>query len=374
VRRWGVALLVLVAACRIDHTPTEIVVTVDTSFGVPCTIDTLHFEIVGDDTTPITEDVPVTDADLPGSITLVPEGNPAEVTVTVTGMRQGLPFAVASDMASFDHNVEVELRFELDESCVPGPCPAVGVGGYVGLPTPEVRRGCGSNGYQWLDSVFTMRDACDMGAMGTVLMSADEMEASSTLVPPMPFPFNFYDTPVTQLWVGDNGYIGFGSSAPDALIGDVGSPRSLGEPSFPVPGVLAFWDNLNTGPKGVCLTSSGTLPNRILWITWKEACFSTAMAGSKCGPTAQGTLTFSIALEETTDRVYIGYEQMVAPGEDAEGLSAVIGVTSGAAPACADTDCSTAGVCMSTGMPCGYTEFSALKVVDPLPTLEFDPQ
>jgi hypothetical protein len=369
------ALLVLLGACRTEPPATEIVVTIDTTFGVPCTIDALHIEATGDGD-PVTADVRVGDADLPGSITLVPHGNPRDVAVTVQGLRAGAVFATARDTASFEHDSSLELRFVLDRSCIPGPCPAVGVGGFTQLPVRQARRGCGEHGYAWNNALFVMRDACAMreAITGTVLRDVDEAEAMSPLSPGMPFPFRFYGAPVTQVWAGSNGYLGFGDTMPRALHGDVGPAGTLGMSRFPGKGVLAFWDDLRTGPLGVCFTVSGEPPDRILWITWKEACFETATM--PCGTSDLGTLTFSVALEETTDRVYVGYHKMTATGANVDrpkGSTATIGVTDAVPRGCMAMQCSTAGVCQD-GTPCGYTEFSSGTKVDPLPTVEFDPQ
>src|SRR5262249_49651952 len=151
---------------------------------------------------PVIADIAVGDADLPGSITLVPRGNPHEVSVSVTGMRDGLPFAKASGTASFERDSSLEMRFVLDRSCIAATCPAGCVGGYRALPPPQPRRGCGEHGYSWKNADFVMRDACAMpdASNRTVLRDADEAEAKSPLSPGMPFPFRFYGEPVTQVW------------------------------------------------------------------------------------------------------------------------------------------------------------------------------
>lgn len=377
----GVAIAaIVVGACRGELPATEIVVTVDTTFGVPCTIDALHIEAIGDGD-PVTRDVSLgdgpSDPTLPGSIALLPGGDPHEVAVTVIGMRDGAAFATAKGTASFERDSSLELRFVLDDSCVPGPCEAVGVGGFRGLPEPKPRRGCGEQGYSWKNASFVMRDACTMpdASHRTVLRDVDEAEAASPLSPAMPFPFRFYGEPVTQVWVGTNGYIGFGDTMPNALNRNIGASRPLGDPGFPGQGVLAFWDDLRTGPAGVCFAVSGTFPDRILWITWEEACFASP-AGTPCRMAPQlGTLTFGIALEETTDRIYIGYLTMVSTGspDRAKAQTATIGVTDAVARGCKTPMCSMDGVCQD-GAPCGYTEFPARTIVDPLPTLEFDPR
>ena len=374
IRRAALACAAL-GACHGNLPATEIVVTIDSAFGVPCTIDALHIEATGAGAT-VATDIAIGDADLPGSITLVPRTTGGEVTVAVTGMRGGAPFATARGAARFDQDDSLELRFVLDRSCVPGPCPAVGVGGFAGLPARQPRRGCGERGYAWHDALFVMRDACAMHAasMASALLDADEREAASPLSPAVPFPFRFYGAPVTQIWAGTNGYLGLGETRPNALTAAVGASRSLGEPGFPGKGVLAFWDDLRTGPSGVCFAVSGEFPDRMLWITWKEACFGPS--DPMCGGDEAGALTFGAALEETTDRIYVGYRAMTAAignVDRARGLTAVIGVTDAAPRGCPDNLCSTGGVCQD-GTPCGYTQVSSRTVLNPLPAVEFDPQ
>ncbi len=366
--------LLLLAACRPEDPATEVLVTVDTTLGVPCAIDTLRFEIAGQGE-PLVEEIPITAVDLPGSVSLLPHAGLAEATVTVTGLRDGIALVSASDSVTFDDQQSVELRFVLDRTCMPGPCPAVGTGGFLGLPEPVAREGCGEQRYASVPSTFAIRDACGLSATpARVLISSDEEEVASPLVPAMPFPFSFYGTRVDQLWVGSNGYIAFGATAPNALIAAVGAPRSLGEDGFPAAGVLPFWDDLKTGPQGVCLVVSGTMPNRLLWITWKEACFT---SGAPCGNAAQGRLTFSVALEETTNRIYVGYPEMTAtvPNVDrAKGAFATIGLANKAAKGCAAASCTSEGLCADGITPCGYTEFSSRRIVEPFPVVELRPR
>jgi hypothetical protein len=368
----AVGLGLALDACRSDIPATQIIVTLDTTFRVPCTIDALHVEVVGD-SDPGAVEFPI--EALPGTITLFPRGNPSDVTVTVTAMRRGEVFATATGEATFEDQASVEMRFMLDRRCVPGPCPAVGVGRFVEPPPPAQRRGCGERAYAWKNALFAMRDACTMreAIMGRMLVNVDEKEELLPTTPGMPFPFWFYGEPVTQLWVGDNGYIGLGNAKPNALQMTVGASRSLGERGFPGRGALAFWDDLRTSAAGVCYAVSGEFPDRILWITWKDACFANE---PQCGTPAAGTLTFGIALEETTDRIYFGYRTMVATmgnADRANGAGATIGVAEAAALGCMRDLCAVDGTCQD-GVPCGYTEFSSRANVAPFPTLEFDPQ
>jgi hypothetical protein len=95
-----------------------------------------------------------------------------------------------------------------------------------------------------------------------------------------------------------------------------------------------------------------------------------------CGPAADGVLTFTVGLEETTDRIYFGYEQMTGTGsalDGAQGQSATIGITSDAPRGCTADHCDANGMC-DTGVPCGYTQYSAQTKVDLTQTLELDPE
>ena len=358
--RWRALAVLAWAGCAIPA--TEIVVTIGSAFGVPCTIDTIEITAGA-----ATETVAVTDADLPGSIVLLAAAGD-DLDVTVTGLRNGAPFALAAERVSFVDESSLEVRFVLDRSCVPGPCPAVGVGAFEGLPAPVERRGCGSDRYLSQDSLFVLRDACELEGAQVGLLAGSANGEARLDFGELPFPFTFYGQLATEIWVGANGYLAF--EQPNAT--NIGSSDSLGLGLFPVPAVLPFWDDLRLGPKGVCYAVSGRAPDRVLWLTWKEACFQ---QGATCGAPDLGFLTFSVALEETTDRIYVGYNAMMATGANAQraqGQFATIGVTDNRGIGCA-TGCSAEGTCPS-GEACGYTEHSSRRTLDPLPNLELVPR
>jgi len=367
VRR-ALALVVLAACSR----PTEVLVTVDTPFGVPCTIDTLAIDVTAGGRT-ATAEAALDDGALPGSFAIVPDGDASEASVTVTGLREGAPFASGADTVTFSDGAAVELRFVLDHGCVPGPCAAVGVGGFDGLPPAVAHAGCGADAYGRANSLFVLRDACANPTAQHVLVNADEAEVASPFDPAMPFPFHVYGRRVQTFWVGDNGYVAFSDDQPHATRMDLGvTSAGLDENVFPVPAVLPFWDDLRTGPNGVCLATTGVAPDRILWVTWEKACFRDAMP---CGGAVEGTLTFSVALEETTDNIYVGYQLMEAAGGNAgrqTATTATIGLTAGGASGCPAGECSADGRC-GDGTPCGYTQFSSQSSVT-LPNLELVPR
>ena len=368
------ALAGLASAAGCAAEVSEIVVTIDTSFGVPCAVNRIAVEVTSSSGESHSETVDVDADSLPGSITLIASEAAGQLTVRVTGFHDDVPVAVAEERSvSFVDGVSRELRFLLDSRCSPGPCPAVSKGEFEALPAPAPRIECGQERYTRRESLALLTNACTGAPLGSVMSSGDdELEVASPIDPRVPFPFFFYGRPVTDLWVGDNGYLAFSTDAPRALNADVGDPRSLGEPGgFPEPGVLPFWDKLRVGQR-ICFALTGSEPNRLMWITWDRSCFGP----SSCGAPEQGSLTFSVGLEESTNSVHIGYHTMTASGANdqrADGLSAVIGITSGGEAACPADECSPEGTCPS-GDACGYSEFSALTTsLDPLPQLEFRP-
>jgi hypothetical protein len=242
------------------------------------------------------------------------------------------------------------------------------------LPAPVPRSGCGTNGYALnASSLFVMRDAC--GMPGATALAPDVQEAEVQAPnPPLPFPFTFYGASITDLWIGTGGYLGLGAAQPN--VEDL-TPNSLGSSprTFVGAGILPFWELLRTGPTGVCINTTGLFPDRIVWITWEQACFGLEVP---CGGPNQGTLTFGVALEETTNNVYVGYLTMQGSTLSiarAHGQQATIGVTSDGAPGCPATQC-TNGRCADGTTLCGYTQYSAETTLawPPLPSLEFDPK
>ena len=297
-----VASLLVTAGCSDEPLFAEIVLTVDTSFGVPCTVDALRFEVEGDGDQ-VTEDVPIGPDDLPGSFTLIPAGRPGPVSIRVFALRGDVEVAAAAHATEFAPGVSREVRFLLDETCVAEACEAVAGGAFEGLPEPAVRDGCGEDAYRVRPSLAVIQDACDIAGevRGAVLQgSIDGQEAPSPLDPGMPFPFQFYGREVSQLWIGDNGYLAFGDDPPRALSEDIGNPRSLGEPGFSAPGILPFWDKLKTGARGVCLAMAGSAPYRTSGSPGATP-VSSSRREQPCGPLEFGRLRFSVGLEERSN-------------------------------------------------------------------------
>ena len=227
------------------------------------------------------------------------------------------------------------------------------------------------------NTIAPIRNACELPAQLTARVltdGANEVEVASGLMPALPFDWCFFGQKASNLWIGDNGYIAFGDSPPGATQALVGDAHSLGGAGVPAPGVSVFWDSLRPGPDGVCLAVDGQPGSQTLWITWSAACFEDGTG--VCNADSGSNLTFSVGLEEATGKILVGYLSMSGDGpleQRALGQSATIGLSDAVTPACTADACSPEGLC-TDGTPCGYTEISAQRILDPLPSIEFSPQ
>ena len=362
-------LLVSIAmfGCRPDTPATEVVVTVDSTFGVPCTIDALRVELdtCGTDRRPARR----------GLAAGLGHPRPRQRPFVVGGDGDGHAWRDAVRERERRRDLRgrdlARAAVVLDRTCVPGPCPAIGVGGYHGLPPQETRRTCAGDAYASVPTLFVVRDICNSTSAMHVLPNTDEAELA--LPVPLPFPFRISARRSNRSGSARTGYLGFGAVAPNKGPA-TGVARPLGtDNTFGVRGLLAFWDDLRTGTQGICVGTSGESPDRILWFTWKEACFS--VNNMPCASTER--LTFTAAIEETTDRIYVGYHEMVATGANADrakGLTAVVGITDDAPRGCPSAACMPDGTCAGTGVACHYTEVNTLRITTPLPSVELVPR
>lgn len=351
-------------------------ITVDSSIAVPCNLDrlTISVTVAGE---PQSRALDLAPDDLPGSLSITATDlNTETASIEVTGLLGAEVVAVGRGDVDFEPGASKEVAFALDEACTAdAPCPPVVSPRFDGLPPSVARRACVDR-YSVAPTLLGILNACDLAQdiQASTLQGANEVEVESPLDPEMPFPFYLYNHLATDLWIGDNGYVTVGAEPPMATVGEIGPPRSLGEPGFPGPGVVPFWDQLITGDKGVCLAVTGAAPHRILWISWDQVCFEGA---GTCGDLSFGSLTFSVAFEETSNKIYIGYPEMVGTGPAearARGLTAAIGVVADESlgKGCPASECSDQGLCDS-GEPCNYTEFSSLTDTE-LTGLELTPR
>jgi hypothetical protein len=178
--------------------------------------------------------------------------------------------------------------------------------GTGGICSGAVCVGTAEQSYTASASPLSFINACVQPGATVVLRAIDDDVYSRIGIPW----FNFFGVPSQIVWVSSNGVLGFGN--PD--------PGFSNECFFSYidRAVFAFWDDLLTGPDGVCLAEIGASPNRLYVATWQN----TAILQSS----QTTSLTFSIVLSESTQTIDVLYERMVGGGQLSAGASATIGL------------------------------------------------
>ncbi|UTW68136.1 T9SS type A sorting domain-containing protein [bacterium SCSIO 12643] len=107
----------------------------------------------------------------------------------------------------------------------------------------------------------------------------------------LPFSFTFNGNSYNSVYVAPNGVVSFTAST------GVGPGNNVALPTAMIPdNSICIWGlNLSGGNDGVIVKTHGTAPNRQYWITWASASW----------PQGGGWVYWSIALEETTNKIYI---------------------------------------------------------------------
>lgn len=93
----------------------------------------------------------------------------------------------------------------------------------------------------------------------------------------LPASFSYYGTNYSQIWIGEDGTVRFGSTNdPGGTNGDLS--RNLGAPSIPI--IAALWDDLTAGSSGQVVTKVGNFDgaggNNDLAIEWKNFRYATS--------------------------------------------------------------------------------------------------
>ena len=144
-------------------------------------------------------------------------------------------------------------------------------------------------------------DACALAGHAQYLTSTDDAETDIAL----PFPYTLYDKTYDRAVLGSNGYALFnrtGDTAPSLGTGATNSSLISGAP----PGLYPFWDDLAfDADGGVCVATTGTVPNRTLTITWKNAKINAAQPSK--GTWAPSRVTNSLILSENSDQIAFEY-------------------------------------------------------------------
>jgi hypothetical protein len=146
----------------------------------------------------------------------------------------------------------------------------------------------------------------DISGTGTNNTLGDDDEVGATL----PFTFNYQGTPYTQITIGNNGGIMFGT-----LTGQIGFGNgAIG--GAPV-GLYPFWDDMGGNGTGVFYQTIGTAPNQQFIVQWNKEHLSGA-----------GEYAFQLVLDEASQEAYFYYD-VVNPGNAGTdfGASATIGAS-----------------------------------------------
>ncbi|MGQ9456487.1 MAG: lectin like domain-containing protein [Armatimonadota bacterium] len=81
---------------------------------------------------------------------------------------------------------------------------------------------------------------------------------------PIPFDFQFYERPFTELYVGANGLVGFVNARLDSY-----ANTDIPDPNFPNAALYPYWDDLNPAYGGsIRVGTEGIAPNRKLVVSW----------------------------------------------------------------------------------------------------------
>jgi hypothetical protein len=116
---------------------------------------------------------------------------------------------------------------------------------------------------------------------------------------PLPFAFRFWGAPAAPMVnVTSNGWIGL-NGIRDATYSNVPIPNA----STPNAMVAALWDDLITGPEGVCVVTTGAMPDRHFVVEWPNVRY---LAGG-------GPFTFEIILNETGSTIDMLYQTVTPP-------------------------------------------------------------
>jgi hypothetical protein len=380
--------LLAIGACA----PTQVVVFVDTSLGVPCEIDEVAFDVNGD----MNVDRKGTLSGGPISLTLVQSGGGDYDTVHIYGRKNGTDVVAATATIRWTSGQSESMWVTLKPECTPtSPCTfdTSQIQKGISAPEPSARSFC-SAGYSMSTRMPApypndplVKNACNLGTLanfatlsftanGTCQVSQKACTSNadcSTESPAVcmfgevPIPdtivtafkntgYNFAGAAIPGMWIGQDGYLVFTDSRPNKTSAQIGLNTSLDKAATPAPAVMPFWNDLK--PQSLKQACVALASDNTLWVTW-NSCFTADNSGTTC--TSSDMLTFTVGLQSVDNVVRFGYITMSssADGPDALGNSAAIGVREALAPGCTPDQCDAAsGKCKDGVTPCGYTQAS----------------
>jgi hypothetical protein len=167
---------------------------------------------------------------------------------------------------------------------------------------------------------------------------AGNLDDGATALQPMPISFSFYGSPVTQFWVNMDGAMGFGTP-----FGTYNYVCPLPNVTDPASSIMPFAHDL-VQRSGVCVSVTGTAPNRQMLITNNNAYIFNDTSYS---------LTFTVVLSETSNLIDFLYQTMTStvPANlpQAQGSTSIVGLQSSSTFAY-QFSCNTASVPSGTAL------------------------
>jgi len=153
----------------------------------------------------------------------------------------------------------------------------------------------------------------DISATGDYLALGDDEEANVV----MPFLFDFYGVRSDKLRIGNNGGILFDNTTDDLLAAnsnfDATNPSGISK-------ILPFWDDLDSEQGGVYYQTTGSAPNRVFIIEWKDR-------RHYSGTTYLDPATFQAQLYESSNVIAFFYPDMDFSDVNYDnGVSATVGL------------------------------------------------
>ena len=139
----------------------------------------------------------------------------------------------------------------------------------------------------------------------TVILPGSAAANSWAPTQAIPFPFDFYGTPVTHFKISGNGVITFDTLA-TAIPVDANTNLPAGAAAnIPDNSIMGFWDAFTgSDPTGsndaIWMSEVGTAPNRQLWLRYHSYEY-----GSTGSAVVASYAYWAIVLEETTNKVYV---------------------------------------------------------------------
>jgi len=351
--RWLMAGALALAACT---SPRQIVLSIDTTAGVPCDIDRIRVVATAAGTTTFEESLK--DARHPVSITLLDDTPNGSFQLEISALKGEVEVMHARGQLQFAGHRDVEPVL-LDSTCMPAsPC---ALSHAMTATTVEPAAECGANvtRYSAGPGLDPNEEACTVpGAMrvawGPTFKPVHLDSLTSDLAGAG---FQFYGRPVRHVWVSKDGYLAFTKDSPD--LAGVPEPgpfdRDIQHEGLPPPrqSVMPFWASLTLRATGVCYALLGSEGNRRLRVTWSNVCVL-----ADCGPaTGPDDLNFSVTLDEKSQRIAMTYGRMYSENQDlAHGFKATVGLVNDPT-GCPSEECALAtGLCKDGRTPCGYSQ------------------